>query len=286
MQGAVKRFFRWALEAIGSEGISRIIVAVVASGSAGLAVLKQSTLATWSIAGAFASVLAVGLVKRTWEYRHENYRVIERRNLFHLEDSGRKVTYSMEMKVRSSQKNLRACYLRCAWSGESHPGDQDNWERIGNNFEVIPKLIGSLTEFKFVFTDPIRRFRSRRVGVKCTLAEPGLVYSQHLGLETSAWAWSPFAKLVTELSWSNGAVNPDSIIATANRSSWDRHRKSTSSMNRWMSDTLKKPATGNGRTWTVTPVRPDRYYYLSYSLVAKPTAPNPPPVAPPVPSVV
>lgn len=260
-----KRMLAWLLDAAGAEVFARATVLIIAVVAASRGLLSDGKTISWSIAGSFGSVFIASQLRRSWEYRHENYRVLWRKQRMVLKGDGTKVVYEVRIKIRSSQKNLRSCALRLTWGGETDVSDPNCFEALVGGFSIEPTKEAKRVDFKFDFERPVHRFRTATVGIRFNLDEPDKKYPRRMSLDPRAWAWSPFASLTTELIWENGLVNADRIHALSLRSGWDRARRATGVMHEWR-DLKQVDGFSHSRRWRVTPLRTDRFYILEFAL--------------------
>jgi hypothetical protein len=261
-----KRALASLATALASDTVGRVVLwltTLVLTGAAVFAASLRSVLA--GAAGGLAVTGITSILRRQLEYRNEPYSIIERRTRVFVADHGRRLTYTATLLIRSRRADLTECSLRFNWTGETEL--TKNYRPYGEGFRILVTKDPNSRKvvFRFQF-QPVRRYRRKRVGVQFDLNEPNRRYSRYVGYSGLSDYLALNAKLITDLTWDDShPVLLENVRAYEFRSLWDRLDR-LQAMRTWDRSGLGEPEDGSGIRWTISPVRPDRWYGLEWSL--------------------
>ena len=255
--------------------LAQALVILVVSGGAAILTSGNLQLAFWG-AAIGAGLLVVGnFIRRLFEFRHEEFKILSATRTIHISEKGKKLTYTQTSKVRSRKiSGLTRYRMWMQWTGQTRIQEHGAYRACHADLQVrhVDESRGyQVFEFEFGHRT---FFRKQNLCLELSLNESELVYERILGF--LPWGmYSPFAMAALTLTWDTDSAIPlDDIITRQYRSSLDHAVRGLAPLSkRSGSDLRKAEGTRSGVTWEFKP-RSDRYYALEFRFSDDPPLPT------------
>lgn len=189
-------------------------------------------------AGSAFVALVVQAATRSYSMRHDDWMILRHEWRWSLRDRGCRVVYVESLKVRSLT-NLKGITLRLHWTGESSIAELAEAFGDGVTLRREVGLDGSgrpdgTVLFKLDFRSPLRRWRTKKVGLRVEMHEPAFRYSPSSACDTGQYSHGVFARMVWSVEWDNSVdLKTDQVEACEYRHRSDATRDRRGPLGVW-----------------------------------------------------